>query len=75
MAGMGQEDVAAIAKIIRNVAKDRAVLMVEHNLSVVAEISDHITVLQRGEILATGTYETVSSNPEVRTAYMGTEHA
>ena len=75
MAGMGQEDVAAIAKIIRNVAKDRAVLMVEHNLSVVAEISDHITVLQRGEILATGTYETVSSNLEVRTAYMGTEHA
>ncbi len=75
MAGMGQEDVNVIAELIREVAKTRAVLMVEHNLSVVANICDHVTVLQRGEILAEGNYETVSRDPRVRTAYMGTEEA
>ena len=75
MAGMGQEDVSVIAELIRQVAKTRAVLMVEHNLSVVADICHHVTVLQRGEILAEGDYATVSSDPRVRTAYMGTEDA
>ncbi|MBW8320024.1 MAG: ABC transporter ATP-binding protein [Rhizobium sp.] len=75
MAGMGQEDVSVIAELIREVAKTRAVLMVEHNLSVVADICHHVTVLQRGEILAEGDYETVSRDPRVRTAYMGTEDA
>lgn len=73
LAGMGQEDIAAIAGLIRTVAKTRAVLMVEHNLSVVADICDRVTVLQRGEILAAGDYETVSRDPQVRTAYMGRE--
>ncbi|WBU63643.1 ABC transporter ATP-binding protein [Paracoccus aerodenitrificans] len=73
MAGMGQEDVQMVANIIRDVAKSRAVLMVEHNLNVVADICHHVTVLQRGEIIASGDYATVSANPRVRTAYMGTE--
>lgn len=73
MAGMGQEDVQMVAAIIRDVARERAVLMVEHNLSVVADICDHVTVLQRGEILAQGDYDTVAADPRVRTAYMGTE--
>ena len=73
MAGMGHEDVHTVADIIREVAKDRAVLMVEHNLSVVADICHHVTVLQRGEIIAAGDYATVSRDPRVRTAYMGTE--
>ena len=73
MAGMGQEDVHMVADIIRNVATERAVLMVEHNLSVVADICDHVTVLQRGQILAEGDYNQVSTDPRVRTAYMGTE--
>ncbi|MFD1744913.1 ABC transporter ATP-binding protein [Rhizobium helianthi] len=73
LAGMGQEDIATIAGLIRNVARTRAVLMVEHNLSVVADICDRVTVLQRGEILAAGDYETVSRDPQVRTAYMGRE--
>lgn len=73
MAGMGQEDVTMVADIIREVARDRAVLMVEHNLSVVANICHHVTVLQRGEIIASGEYATVSQDPRVRTAYMGTE--
>ncbi|MGO4353728.1 ABC transporter ATP-binding protein [Rhizobium sp. RAF36] len=73
MAGMGQEDVSVVSAIIRDVARDRAVLMVEHNLSVVANICQQVTVLQRGEILAEGDYATVSQDPRVRQAYMGAE--
>ena len=74
MAGMGHEDVGSVSEIIRAVAKDRAVLMVEHNLTVVADLCHWITVLQRGEILAAGDYDTVSRDERVRTAYMGTAH-
>jgi branched-chain amino acid transport system ATP-binding protein len=56
------------------VAKDRTVLMVEHNLLVVADLSQWITVLARGEILAEGNYAEVSKNPQVIEAYMGTGH-
>ncbi|SNB80224.1 MULTISPECIES: ABC transporter ATP-binding protein [unclassified Agrobacterium] len=75
MAGMGGEDVSHVAELIREVAKTRAVLMVEHNLKVVADICHQVTVLQRGEILAEGDYAAVSADPRVRTAYMGTEEA
>jgi branched-chain amino acid transport system ATP-binding protein len=74
-AGMGHEDIARVVQLIKSVAANRTVLMVEHNLSVVADISDTITVLQRGEILAEGSYDQVSNNPEVIEAYMGTGHA
>jgi len=74
-AGMGHEDIDRIAALIKQVAVDRTVLMVEHNLSVVANLSNKITVLTRGRVLAEGNYETVSKNPEVREAYMGTGHA
>jgi branched-chain amino acid transport system ATP-binding protein len=75
MAGMGHEDIARIAELIKRVSADRTVLMVEHNLSVVADLSDHITVLTRGRVLAEGDYQTVSNDPEVREAYMGVGHA
>ena len=75
MAGLGQEDIGRISALIRRVAADRTVLMVEHNLSVVADLSDVITVLTRGRILAEGDYATVSKNPEVMEAYLGTGHA
>ena len=71
MAGMGREDIGRISELIRRVAKNRTVLMVEHNLSVVADLSDTITVLARGEILAEGPYAEVSRNPDVIEAYMG----
>ncbi len=74
MAGMAQEDVERISALIRRVAKNRTVLMVEHNLSVVADLSDRITVLARGEILAEGDYDTVSKAPEVIDAYIGAGH-
>ncbi|WP_181171439.1 ABC transporter ATP-binding protein [Mesorhizobium sp. B2-5-9] len=72
MAGMGHEDVATVSALIRSVAGDRAVLMVEHNLTVVADLCDWITVMQRGEVLAAGDYATVSRDERVKVAYMGT---
>ena len=72
MAGMAAEDIKRTSALIRRVAKDRTVLMVEHNLSVVADLSDRLTVLARGEVLAEGTYAEVSKNPQVIEAYMGT---
>lgn len=75
MAGMGHEDIGRIAALIRKISAGRTIVMVEHNLSVVAELCDRITVLARGEILAEGDYATVSQNRDVATAYMGTAHA
>src|SRR5687767_8279843 len=74
-AGMTHEDVERIAALIRRVSASRTVLMVEHNLSVVSTLSDTITVLARGEILAEGDYHTVSKNPQVVEAYLGSGHA
>jgi branched-chain amino acid transport system ATP-binding protein len=74
-AGMGHEDINRIAALIKSVAADRTVLMVEHNLSVVENLCDRITVLTRGRVLAEGDYATVANNPEVREAYMGVGHA
>ncbi|WP_233237759.1 ABC transporter ATP-binding protein [Bordetella sp. LUAb4] len=71
--GMGHEDVDRIKHLIKAVSAGRTILMVEHNMKVVADISDTITVLQRGEILAEGPYAEVSIDPAVREAYMGAE--
>lgn len=73
--GMGAEDVDRIVELIRRVAKGRTVLMVEHNLSVVSRLCDRITVLARGSVLAEGDYATVSADPRVKEAYMGSEAA
>jgi len=73
-AGMGHEDIGRIAALIKSAAADRTVLMVEHNLSVVADLCDHITVLTRGRVLAEGDYDTVAADPEVREAYLGVGH-
>jgi branched-chain amino acid transport system ATP-binding protein len=72
MAGLAHGDVGRIADLIRRCAQTRTVLMVEHNLSVVADLSDTITVLTRGQVLTEGSYAAVSSNPEVVDAYLGT---
>jgi len=73
-AGMAHEDVDRISTLIKQVARNRTVLMVEHNLSVVEHLSDTITVLARGEILAEGDYASVSAHPEVVQAYLGVGH-
>lgn len=70
--GMGHEDVDRVTKLIKQVSQGRTILMVEHNMNVVSSIADTITVLARGAVLAEGPYSTVSRNPAVIQAYMGT---
>jgi branched-chain amino acid transport system ATP-binding protein len=72
MAGMGREDIGRISALVKAAAKSCTVLMVEHNLSVVSNLSDTITVLARGRVIAEGPYAEVSKNPQVVEAYMGT---
>jgi branched-chain amino acid transport system ATP-binding protein len=74
MAGLGHEDIGPVMQLIRQVAKGRTVLMVEHNMKVISELCDRVTVLQSGEVLAEGTYDEVSRNPLVMDAYMGGSH-
>jgi branched-chain amino acid transport system ATP-binding protein len=69
--GMGHEDVQRVTDLIKKVSRGRTILMVEHNMSVVSGICDRISVLQRGAVLAEGDYQTVSRNPQVLEAYMG----
>ena len=68
---MGHEDVGKVTALIKRASADRTVLMVEHNMNVVATIADTITVMQRGRIIADGTYAEVSRSPLVIEAYMG----
>ena len=70
--GMGHEDVHRVTALIKKVSAGRTILMVEHNMNVVSGICDKISVLQRGAMLAEGTYAEVSKNPQVMEAYMGT---
>lgn len=70
--GMGHEDVSRVTQLIKKVSEGRTILMVEHNMNVVSQIADTITVLSRGAVLAEGAYQEVSRNPAVMEAYMGT---
>jgi branched-chain amino acid transport system ATP-binding protein len=72
---MGHEDVARITGLVKRLAMNRTILMVEHNMGVIASIADTITVLQRGRVIASGPYSDVSRNPQVIEAYMGSRHA
>ena len=75
MAGMAHEEVGRISALIRSASEGRTILMVEHNLSVVSELCDQITVLARGQVLAEGTYDAVSKDARVIEAYIGVGHA
>jgi branched-chain amino acid transport system ATP-binding protein len=75
LAGMGQEDIERIAALIRRAAQGRTVVMVEHNLNVVASLCEVITVLTRGKVLAEGDYASVSSDAAVQQAYLGEQEA
>ncbi|ADV68646.1 ABC transporter ATP-binding protein [Deinococcus maricopensis] len=71
--GMGSEGIARVIALVREVARGRTVVLVEHNMSVVAQLAHRITVLQYGQVLATGTYEEVRRDPRVIEAYLGQE--
>jgi branched-chain amino acid transport system ATP-binding protein len=73
--GMGAEDVEKITALVKKASANRTILMIEHNLKVVATLADKITVLQRGAILAEGPYAVVAQDPRVLEAYMGAAHA
>ncbi len=70
-AGLSLEEVARVAEPIRRIARDRTVVLVEHNMGVVAAVSQRITVLQRGRVLAEGTYAELRTNRDVIEAYLG----
>jgi len=74
-AGMSREDIDRIMALIKSVSAGRTVLMVEHNLNVVAELCDRVTVLTRGRVLVEGDYATVAADAGVREAYLGVGHA
>ncbi len=69
--GMGHADVSRVTALIRKVAANRTVLMVEHNMAVVSSLADTISVLQRGRLIASGSYAEVAADPLVIEAYMG----
>jgi len=71
--GMGSEGVERVIQLVRKVAQGRTVVLVEHNMNVVAELADRITVLQYGTVLSTGSYDEVRSDPRVIEAYLGEE--
>lgn len=73
--GLGLEDVERVTSLIKQAAANRTVLMVEHNMQVVSRIADTITVLQRGQVIASGRYAEVSRDPRVMEAYMGSADA
>jgi branched-chain amino acid transport system ATP-binding protein len=73
--GMGHEDVDRVTSLIKQAAANRTILMVEHNMQVVAKIADTITVLQRGKVIASGQYAQVARDPLVMEAYMGSADA
>src|SRR6476661_6935180 len=75
MAGMGHEDIDKIAALIKRISAKYTILMVEHNLNVVAHLSDIITVLTRGHVLAEGNYADLSKDARVKEAYLGAGHA
>jgi branched-chain amino acid transport system ATP-binding protein len=74
-AGMGVEDVDRTSELIRKIRAGRTVVLVEHNMNVVASLADRVTVLQHGKVLAEGPYAEIRHDPRVITAYLGDSHA
>jgi branched-chain amino acid transport system ATP-binding protein len=70
-AGLSVDDASRIVDVVRRVAEGRTIILVEHNMGVVAQLAQRITVLQRGRVLAEGTYEALRANPAVIEAYLG----
>lgn len=74
-AGMGIEDVDRTIELIQRIAEGRTVIFVDHNMHVVGQLADRVTVLQQGSVLAEGPYDEVRADPRVITAYLGEAHS
>ncbi|MFD0853820.1 ABC transporter ATP-binding protein, partial [Actinomadura adrarensis] len=74
-AGMGVEDVDRTIELVQRIREGRTVVLVEHNMNVVASLADTVTVLQHGKVLAEGPYTEIRNDPRVITAYLGDSHA
>jgi branched-chain amino acid transport system ATP-binding protein len=70
-AGLGQDDIDALAALIKQLKRRCAILIVEHHVDFVSEISDSVSVLNFGKLIASGTYDEVKQNPAVIEAYLG----
>jgi branched-chain amino acid transport system ATP-binding protein len=68
---MSLEDVQRTIALVRHVRAGRTVLLVEHNMGVVAELADRVIVMQQGRVIADGAYERVRHDPAVIAAYLG----
>ena len=73
-AGMGVEDIDRTVELIKRIAPGRTIVLVEHNLKVVEDLCDRVTVMQRGKVLVEGSYDEVRSDQRVVTAYLGGGH-
>ena len=70
-AGMGVEDIDRTVELVKRIAAGRTIVLVEHNLRVVADLCDRVTVMTRGKVLVEGTYGEVRGDERVVTAYLG----
>lgn len=70
-AGMGIDDIAGMKRLLAELRRDHGILLVEHNMSIVLGLSDRITVMQNGQVIARGTPRDIERNPVVRAAYLG----
>jgi branched-chain amino acid transport system ATP-binding protein len=71
--GLSDGEIAGFMDLVREIARDATVLLIEHNMQVVMGLADRITVMNAGKILAEGTPEQIRANAEVQRAYLGTE--
>ena len=70
-AGMSREETHRAVELIRQLTEGKTVVIIEHDMDVVFSLADRITVLHRGEVLATGTPQEIKENRAVRDAYLG----
>lgn len=72
--GLSDDEIASFIPLVREIARDATVIIIEHNMQVVMELAHRITVMNAGKILAEGTPEEIRDNQAVQDAYLGTAH-
>jgi branched-chain amino acid transport system ATP-binding protein len=71
LAGMGPEEAANIVSLLQRLAADHAILLIEHDMDAVFTLSNRLTVMANGRVLASGTPEAIRANAEVQQVYLG----